>query len=143
VGRLDKASEGLLLFTNDSEWGSRITDPETHLDKTYHVQIAAIPDQDLIGKVKAGVDSRGELLAVKSVQALRQGSRNGWLEIVLDEGRNRHLRRMLEELQVEVLRLVRVAVGPLHLGELRKGDVRALSSSEKAAIDRCFRREPR
>jgi 23S rRNA pseudouridine2605 synthase len=134
VGRLDMASEGLLLFTNDSEWGASIAAPATHLDKTYHVQISAIPSRELSDRLQAGVISRGEKLTVKSVQPLRLGVRNGWLEIVLDEGRNRHIRRILDELQIEVLRLVRVAIGPLYLGELVKGTTRPLTSSEKAAI---------
>jgi 23S rRNA pseudouridine2605 synthase len=138
VGRLDKASEGLLLFTNDSEWGARITSPETHLDKIYHVQIGTIATDELLRQLKAGVESEGEMLVVKSVKPLREGGRNSWLEIVLDEGRNRHLRRMFEELEIEVVRLVRVAIGPLLLGELGKGVVRSLSPSEKATIDGFF-----
>jgi 23S rRNA pseudouridine2605 synthase len=138
VGRLDKASEGLLLFTNDSKWGASITAPETHLDKLYHVQISAIPNHELLGRLRAGVNSRGERLAVKSVQPLRQGIRNSWLEVVLDEVRNRHLRRMFDELQIEVLRLVRVAIGPLHLGELGKSETRSLTSAERLAIQQAL-----
>jgi 23S rRNA pseudouridine2605 synthase len=93
VGRLDQASEGLLLFTNDSEWAARVTDPGSHLDKTYHV------------------------------------------EIVLDEGKNRQIRRMLEGLGVGVIRLIRVSIGPVRLGELAKGAYRVLRSEEKNAID--------
>jgi 23S rRNA pseudouridine2605 synthase len=88
VGRLDKASEGLLLFTNDTRWAAR----------------------------------------------LRRGERHAWLEVVLDEGRNRHIRRLLGALDVEVLRLVRVAIGPLALGTLGKGAWRHLTSAEVAAL---------
>ena len=88
VGRLDKASEGLLLLTNDSEWSARITSPAAHLDKTYHVQIAALPEPDLLARMCAGVRDEGEALAVKSARELRRGGKNAWLEIVLDEGRN-------------------------------------------------------
>jgi 23S rRNA pseudouridine2605 synthase len=138
VGRLDKASEGLLLFTNDSEWAARISDPESHLDKTYHVQVSA-PEMDIpIGKLSQGVTSAGELLRPKSARILRGGEKNTWLEIVLDEGKNREIRRMFEALEIEVLRLVRVAIGPLALGPLPKGKSRPLSLEEKLALDQAL-----
>jgi 23S rRNA pseudouridine2605 synthase len=93
VGRLDKASEGLLFFSNDPEWAARLTDPATGPLKTYRVRTA-------------------------------------WLEIVLDEGRNRHIRRLLQVVGFEVLRLVRVAIGPVQLGELAKGQWRMLGEEE-------------
>ena len=139
VGRLDKASEGLLLLTNDSEWAARITAPETHLDKTYHVQISAIADEALLQALRNGIcASDGEFLRVKNARVLRQGERHSWLEIVLDEGKNRHIRRMLEELKMEVLRLVRTAIGPLALGGLSKGTTRPLELGEKQALDRAM-----
>ena len=140
VGRLDKASEGLLLLTNDSEWAARITAPETHLDKTYHVQISAIADEALLEELRKGIRaSGGEFLRVKSVRVLRHGERHSWLEIILDEGKNRHIRRMIEHFKIEVLRLVRVAIGPLALGDLPKGATRALGQEEKQALDRAMR----
>jgi 23S rRNA pseudouridine2605 synthase len=136
VGRLDKASEGLLLLTNDSEWAARVTAPETHLDKTYHVQIGEIADVVLLETLRNGIPTKeGETLRVKDVSVLRQGERNSWLEIILDEGKNRHIRRMQETLGVEVLRLIRVAIGPLPLGDLPKSGVRALTPEEKLAMD--------
>ncbi len=141
VGRLDKASEGLLLLTNDSEWGARIAAPETHLDKTYHVQIAGPADAALVETLERGVrDTGGELLRAKRAGILRQGQRNAWLVVVLDEGRNRHVRRMLESLAIEVLRLVRVAIGPLLLGDLAKGAYRALTAQEKRMLDDTMRK---
>jgi 23S rRNA pseudouridine2605 synthase len=136
VGRLDKASEGLLLLTNDSEWSARVLAPETHLDKTYHVQVGAVADAALLEAMRQGVQTEdGDLLRTKSSQILRGGKRNTWLEVVLDEGKNRHLRRMLSQLGVEVLRLVRVAIGPLALGDLAKGTARPLTDAEKRSID--------
>jgi 23S rRNA pseudouridine2605 synthase len=136
VGRLDKASEGLLLLTNDSEWAARVAAPETHLDKTYHVQVEALPGESLLSSMTQGVTTdEGELLRAKQVRVLRRGERNAWLEIVLDEGKNRQIRRMLEQLGVEVLRLVRVAVGTLPLGTLPKGAYRKLAAEEKRALD--------
>ncbi len=140
VGRLDQASEGLLLLTNDSEWAACITAPATHLDKTYHVQISAIADEALLQALRNGIRaSDGEFLRLKNVKILRQGERHSWLEIILDEGKNRHIRRMLEERKIEVLRLVRVAIGPLALGDLAKGATRALAHEEKQALDRAMR----
>jgi 23S rRNA pseudouridine2605 synthase len=135
VGRLDKASEGLLLLTNDSEWAAKIAAPETHLDKTYHVQIAAVADDALLQSLKKGVQSDGELLRAKRASLLRRGDHNTWLEIVLDEGKNRQIRRMLEGIGVEVLRLARVAIGPLQLGDLGKGATRRLTNEEKDLLD--------
>jgi 23S rRNA pseudouridine2605 synthase len=136
VGRLDKASEGLLLLTNDSEWAAKITDPETHLDKVYHVHIDRLADADLLAKIKEGCAIGGTRLRAKEARLLRRGHKNSWLEIVLDEGKNRHIRRLLQALDVQVLRLVRVSIGPLHLGGLKKGAVRMLTAEEKHALDR-------
>jgi 23S rRNA pseudouridine2605 synthase len=138
VGRLDKASEGLLLLTNDSEWGARIAAPATHLDKTYHVQIGVVAGDQLITALQKGIVKDGEVLRAKSVSLLRHGGQNSWIEVVLDEGKNRHIRRMLAALRIEVLRLVRVAIGPLQLGELPKGQSRPLTSEEKLALDRAM-----
>ncbi|MGA1998606.1 MAG: pseudouridine synthase [Terriglobales bacterium] len=135
VGRLDMASEGLLLMTNDSEWAARITAPESHLDKRYHVRVGAKAEEELLQKMMAGVESEGEWLRVKRVEVLRHGGRNCWLKVVLDEGRNRQIRRIMQALGVEVLRLVRVAIGPVELGELKKGQARRLTPKEKAALD--------
>ncbi len=142
IGRLDKASEGLLLLTNDSEWAARVLAPGTHLDKTYHVQIAAIADDALLVSIGAGVRTEdGVFLRAKSVRILRSGDKNSWVEIVLDEGKNRHIRRMLAQLGVEVLRLLRVAIGPLRLGDLPKGASRPLTDVEKCDLDRAMRQE--
>jgi 23S rRNA pseudouridine2605 synthase len=139
VGRLDKASEGLLLVTNDSEWGARIAAPETHLDKTYHVQVGTVADEEFLRALVRGVKAKdGEVLRAKQARGLRAGKKNCWIEIVLDEGKNRQIRRMMEGMSVEVLRLVRVAIGPLRLGTLAKGDHRSLTADEKRMLDRAL-----
>jgi 23S rRNA pseudouridine2605 synthase len=139
VGRLDKASEGLLLLTNDSEWGARIAAPATHLPKTYHVQIGMLADDRLIRAIASGVTSEGEILRAAQALRLRSGNKNCWLEIILDEGKNRQIRRMLAALGVDILRLVRVAIGSLTLGQLAKGAYRALTIEEKLALDCAMR----
>lgn len=138
VGRLDKASEGLLLLTNDTQWSARLLDPASHVEKTYHVQVRGLVDEATIGRVAMGVveQSSGEALGVVRVALLRVGSRSStWLEIVLDEGKNRHIRRLLAELGIEVLRLVRVSIGGLKLGELAKGEWRKLTPAEIQQLD--------
>jgi 23S rRNA pseudouridine2605 synthase len=143
IGRLDKASEGLLLLTNDSEWAGKITDPATHLDKKYHVQVDCVTDAYLLAKIARGCASEGKSgnhLRAKAARLLRHGDKNSWLEITLDEGKNRQIRRLLEALGVRVLRLVRVSIGPLDLGDLKKGATRRLTPEEKKAIDHALQK---
>jgi 23S rRNA pseudouridine2605 synthase len=136
VGRLDRASEGLLLFTNDTRWAARILDPATHLDKVYHVQVDRHPHPEQLRAMEGGVSTpEGDVLAAKHARLLRQGSRTAWLEVVLDEGKNRQIRRLLEGLELSVLRLIRVAIGPLRLGELPRGGTRPLTPAEVRALD--------
>jgi 23S rRNA pseudouridine2605 synthase len=152
VGRLDKASEGLLLLTNDSEWAAKITEPASHLDKKYHVQIDCVADDDLLARITRGSAAEGDLvegsflerdpsehLRAKGARLLRHGDKNSWLEITLDEGKNRQIRHLLEARDVRVLRLMRVSIGPLELGDLKKGSVRPLTAQEKEEIDRALR----
>lgn len=137
VGRLDRASEGLLLFTNDSQWAARITDPESHVEKTYHVQVGTTADEGLLKRLVAGVRESGELLKASGAKVIRRGEKNCWIEIVLDEGKNRQIRRMFAALAIEVLRLVRVAIGGVKLGNLAKGGVRELTASERKSLAVC------
>ena len=134
VGRLDKASEGLLLFSNDPQWAAAILDPASGPDKTYHVQVDRLPGEALLAALQQGVSDGGEPLRAKSAMLLRHGARNAWLEIVLDEGRNRQIRRLLEAFVVGVLRLVRVAVGGVALGAVGKGEWRMLEPAERDGL---------
>lgn len=134
VGRLDKASEGLLLMTNDTQFANRLMDPASHLPKTYHVQIGTVPDAAMLEGLRAGVTVDGETLTTNAIELLRSGGRTAWLEIVLDEGRNRHIRRLLAAHDIEVLRLIRIAIGRLLLGDLAKGTARHLTPEELALL---------
>ncbi|AYG61231.1 pseudouridine synthase [Rhizobium jaguaris] len=136
VGRLDKASEGLLLFTNDTVMAQALLDPVTHVGKIYHVQVNRIMDQELLHRMERGIVDDGELLTATSARLLRSGDRNGWIEVELKEGRNRQIRRMLEVLDIECLRLVRIAFGSITLGDLPKGAVRALTEAEILGLNR-------
>jgi len=134
VGRLDKASEGLLLLTNDTRWAAAITNPAAHLKKVYHVQIDQVADAGLLRRLAQGTHSEGEFLTVSSATVLRIGQRNSWLEITLSEGKNRQIRRLLAPLGTTVLRLARVAIGELQLGDLPKGSFRHLTNTEVRSL---------
>jgi len=134
VGRLDLDSEGLLLFTNDTRWADRLIDPSSHVDKVYHVQVRGAVSDEALERARTGVDAgRGEVLRVKEIRALKK---RRWLEVVLDEGKNRQVRRVLEAVGLDVEKLVRVAIGPLRLGDLQVGMTRMLTKEEKESLDR-------
>ncbi|MCE2803438.1 MAG: pseudouridine synthase [Gemmatimonadota bacterium] len=137
VGRLDQASEGLLLLTNDTAWSAHLTAPDSHIDKTYHVQVAGLPDPARLARLRSGVidPETSDRLTAKSIELLREGSRSShWLTIVLDEGQNRQIRRLLAAEGLETKRLIRVAIGPLPLGTLAKGAWRHLTPAEVRAL---------
>ena len=134
VGRLDRASEGLLLFSNDPEWAAAIS--ASHgISKTYRVRIDRIAQPALIESMRGGIRDRDELLKIVSGRVLSESAgQQRWIEVILNEGRNRHIRRLLAGLGVAVERLIRVAIGDLALGELGKGQWRRLSAPEVAAL---------
>lgn len=135
VGRLDKASEGLIFFTNDTAWAQRILDPTSHLSKTYHVQVSRLCNEDDVAQLQGGMVLDGGILArAEQVRVLRGGQKNCWLEIVLHQGINRQIRRMLAVLDADVLRLIRVAIGPVALGALPKGQSRPLTEDELKSL---------
>ena len=105
-------------------------DPATGLDKRYHVQIDRVPDAALIANLERGAHVDGEVLRAKAIRCLRSGQKHGWLEITLDEGRNRQIRRLLSAFGIAVLRLIRVSIGELQLGQLPKGGWRAVTPHE-------------
>lgn len=140
VGRLDKASEGLIFFTNDTAWAQRILDPVSHLPKTYHVQVSRLLSDNEVAQLQHGVVlDDGMFVRAEQVRMLRSGQKNCWLEIVLHQGIHRQIRRMLAALgsmdpahpcPADVLRLIRVAIGPVVLGALSKGQSRPLTEDE-------------
>ncbi len=135
VGRLDQASEGLLLMSNDSAWAAALLEPQHHVIKTYRVQIRGVPEPMAFTQMRKGVVCSGEKLAVAEVSLLRSGGRTAWLDIQIEEGRNRHLRRLLNALNFPVLRLMRIAIGPLQLGNLHRGKWRHLTLDELRDLD--------
>jgi 23S rRNA pseudouridine2605 synthase len=135
VGRLDKTSEGLLLLTNDTRWAQRVLDSGSNVEKVYHVQIDKMLDEGMLERLEAGMVLDGERLVAKSARTLRAGTRNAWLKVILSEGRNRQIRRLLSAVGADVLRLVRIEVGGVRLGDLPRGAVRHRTPSEKAMLD--------
>ena len=134
VGRLDRNSEGLLLFTNDGKFANDIMHPSRHISKTYRVTVRpSVSDEQLVSLAEGVViDGRKTLPANVSVLSQEQG--RAVIQIVIREGRNRQIRKMCEAVGLEVARLKRTAVGPLKLGMLKPGTYRELTSEELRAI---------
>ncbi|MGZ3789757.1 MAG: pseudouridine synthase [Bacteriovorax sp.] len=130
VGRLDQASEGLLLFTNDHVWANKLMDPKTHVMKIYHVQVTPVPSEETLEKLSMGIVLEGKKTLPAKFDLIRSGEKNGWIEVHLNEGRNRQIRKMLESEHIEVLRLMRIQVGNIQLKDLAKGEWRELTEAE-------------
>ena len=130
VGRLDMASEGLILLTNDGELANRLTHPRHGVEKLYHVQVQGVPTAETLAALRKGVYlAEGKAHFVNARVKSRRKS-GAILEVVLDEGRNREIRRVLARVGHKVQRLTRVAVGPVRLGELPSGAYRPLTRDE-------------
>lgn len=136
VGRLDEASEGLLLLTNDGDLAYRLMHPRFGVEKTYLVQVAGSPTPEDLRQLLKGVWlSEGHVRARRVKRLKRQGD-STWLQIVLSEGKNREIRRMLARLEHKVMRLRRIALGPVRLDRLPSGKSRRLSLPEIEALRR-------
>jgi 23S rRNA pseudouridine2605 synthase len=143
VGRLDKDSSGLLLLTNDTEFANFITDPASEIQKTYLVKINGLIRDETMAALQAGVEmKRGDWAQPCSVRRIEDRGKYSRLEIVLDEGKNREVRRMLEAVGFTVLKLVRTAIGPLTLEGLQVGTYRTLTRPEIAALRASAHRRP-
>lgn len=137
VGRLDKDTSGLLLLTNDTEFGHAVMSPESQVPKTYLAKINVLLSDEAIAQLARGVEmKRGDWARPQHVHRLEDRGKYTWLEIVLTEGKNREVRRMIEALGFKVLKLVRTRIGPLTLEGLEVGRWRALSEREIAALQR-------
>jgi 23S rRNA pseudouridine2605 synthase len=131
VGRLDKDSSGLLLLTNDTEFANFVTDPDSQVEKTYIVKLNGLIGGEGVAVLANGVRlKRGDLAKPVSVKHLEDRGKYSWLEIVLTEGKNREVRRMVEALGFKVLKLVRTRIGPWSLEGLEVGKYRELSPAD-------------
>jgi 23S rRNA pseudouridine2605 synthase len=143
VGRLDEESEGLLLLTNDGELANRLTHPRFGVEKTYWVQVAGVPSREDLERLLKGVWLSEGHVRAKYVKRLRRQGESTWLHIVLSEGKNREIRRMLARLEHKVMRLRRVAIGPLKLGRLGSGKARRLTPRELVSLRHAAERRRR
>jgi 23S rRNA pseudouridine2605 synthase len=130
VGRLDQSSEGLILLTNDGEFANRLAHPRYGVEKTYRVVVAGQPSRESLQRLLKGVHLAEGVARVAAVHVKKRYKQSTELEVVLDEGRNREIRRVLAHIGHKVMRLRRIAIGPLHLGELPTGAFRPLTSRE-------------
>jgi 23S rRNA pseudouridine2605 synthase len=142
IGRLDKDTSGLLLLTNDTEFGEFITNPESEIPKTYLVKLNAIMSDEAIARLDAGVElKRGDRAEPISVRRREDRGKYTWLDVVLTEGKNREVRRMVEAVGFKVLKLVRTRIGSLTLDGMEVGKWRELSAAEVASLRRSSERK--
>lgn len=134
VGRLDYDSEGLLLLTNDGELAYQVMHPSSEIEKTYMVKIDGIIDEEKLAKLKKGIKIEGRLACAVNVTFIKKLKANSWIKITLYEGRKRQIRKMLEKVGHPVIRLIRIAIDGVKLGELKPGQYRPLTKQEIEAL---------
>lgn len=134
VGRLDKDTSGLLLFTNDTDLAERITNPQSKLEKIYECLAAGALEDDTLERLRRGVELDDGPTRPARVRRLEDTPTGTRIELTITEGRNRQVRRMLEAVGSRVLALHRVAIGPIRLGELAQGAHRPLTAREVRAL---------
>ncbi len=121
VGRLDKTSHGLIILTNDGDLCHRFTHPKFEIDKEYIVTIEGEQDKAILRKLTHGVEDMGDILKVKSAAINRAWSNRTQVQVVICEGKKRHIRRLFEALGFKVLDLLRIRIGKVHLADLKDG----------------------
>ncbi|MEW6444102.1 MAG: pseudouridine synthase [bacterium] len=136
AGRLDYDTEGLLFCTNDGEMVNRLLHPRYHVRKVYHAKVKGIPESQALARIAAGVVLDGRKTQPAQVSFLKMGQRNVWLKVILYEGRKHQIKRMLATYGITVIKLVRVALGPLSLGHLPAGAWRKLRPDELARLQK-------
>lgn len=134
VGRLDEDSEGLVLLTNDGDLAHRLMHPRFGVEKTYLVQVAGVPKREEIKKLLQGVWLSEGHVKASGVKVIRKQGQSAWMQIILKEGKNREIRRMLARLEHKVMRLKRVSLGPLLLRGVGIGKARPLTAREVKRI---------
>lgn len=139
VGRLDYDSEGLILLTDDGDLTMQLTHPSHDVEREYRALVRGQVTEDVLQRLSFGIDLDGRRTAVARFEWLSEHPDGIWVRVVLHEGRNRQVRRMFEAVGLEVVRLVRVRVGSLHLGDLPPGAWRQLSADEIDALHRTSR----
>ncbi len=135
VGRLDWDTEGLLLLTNDGELANLLTHPRHRVHKVYRAKLKGLPDPGKLAQLTRGVLCEGEWLHASGVEMIQRTRQNAWVAVTIEEGRYRQVRRMCEAIGHPVLKLTRVALGPLQLGDLPRGQWRPLSPQELRGLE--------
>jgi 23S rRNA pseudouridine2605 synthase len=139
VGRLDKSSQGLIIVTNDGELANRLTHPRYGVEKTYAVRVAGHPTPAQLNMLRQGIHLAEGLVRVVSLHVKAKQKDTLDLEIVLNEGRNREIRRILARIGHRVLTLKRTSIGTLRLGKLPGGASRRLTTAEVRSLEKCIR----
>ena len=141
VGRLDYDSEGLLIMTNDGEFANRLMHPSYRVDKTYVVTVSPAPTSEQLNALRNGVVIDGRRTARAKVAVRSEGDDRAVLRVTIHEGRNRQIRRMCEEVGLDVLRLKRVSEGAVRLGSMKPGQYRSLTPDELDELNSEIRRQ--
>jgi 23S rRNA pseudouridine2605 synthase len=142
VGRLDMSSEGLILVTNDGELANQLTHPRHGVRKYYEVHVAGEPGPDVLSQLRRGAHLAEGFVKPVEVRVKSKRKNGAVLEMVLDEGRNREVRRLLARVGHKVQRLIRIAVGPIRLGELPRGASRLLTPEEVRKLHAAVSEKP-
>lgn len=129
VGRLDYDSQGLVLLTNDGELAQKMTHPRFHVSKTYHVKVTLLPSERQLDRLREGVEIDGRRTQTAQIKIIDENPKSTWLEFVLEEGRNRQIRKMCEKVGLTVKTLIRVSMGSLSLQGLALRKWKLLSST--------------
>jgi pseudouridine synthase len=136
VGRLDQDTSGLLILTNDTQFAERLTNPEHKVRKTYLVKCAGLLSDEALEQLRRGVELKDGLTLPAVVRRVRDSAKNTHIEIAITEGRNRQVRRMIEAVGSKALKLVRTAIGPISIGDLKIGAWRTMTPEEITAVSR-------
>ena len=132
VGRLDRESSGLLIFTDDHRLGEVLTNPQSHLLKIYEVVVDALPDRSQLAALRAGIDiGKGEVTRPAKVEILTPKTGGASLRISIDEGKNRQIRRMMSAVGLSVLELCRTAIGGYEMKDIPEGGHRFLRAEDR------------
>lgn len=130
VGRLDFMSEGLIMVTNDGELAHALMHPRYHVHKTYRVWIDTPLGYHQLQKMKRGIPNKGETLRVLEIEEAHSGRKGIEYTIILGEGKNRHIRRLMEHFDKTIYRLMRTAIGPIRMNDLKPGEWRLAKPAE-------------
>ncbi|HMK49246.1 MAG TPA: pseudouridine synthase [Thermodesulfovibrionales bacterium] len=141
VGRLDFDSEGLLLLTNDGDFANAIMHPSKKIAKTYEVKVKGVPEQQVLEKLKRGIRLEDGMTSPAKIKGPKTTENNSWLEVTIYEGRKRQLRRMFDQVGHSVLKLKRIRIGGIQIGDLAPGRYRHLTPDELNRIKQAFSQE--